>query len=67
MDAEAYPEASKTIMTMLWDLGTSVHQGRELQWAKSRASAFESLTQYEVNSNKWLEYFNFTVFCLGSN
>lgn len=49
MDAEAYPEASRTVLKILWDTGTTTHLGHELQWAKARASAFEALTQYEVN------------------
>ncbi|KAL9458356.1 hypothetical protein AB3S75_007260 [Citrus x aurantiifolia] len=49
MDAEAYPEASRTVLKILWDTGTTTHLGHELQWAKARASAFEALTQYEVS------------------
>ncbi|GAY46821.1 protein RST1 [Citrus sinensis] len=49
MDAEAYSEASRTVLKILWDTGTTTHLGHELQWAKARASAFEALTQYEVS------------------
>ncbi|KAL5864319.1 hypothetical protein ACOSQ3_001833 [Xanthoceras sorbifolium] len=49
MDAEAYPEASRTVLKILWDAGTATYPDHELQWAKARASAFEALSQYEVS------------------
>ncbi|KAK1568532.1 hypothetical protein Q3G72_025587 [Acer saccharum] len=49
MDAEAYPEASRTILKILWDAGTAAYPDHELRWAKARASAFEALSQYEVS------------------
>lgn len=49
MDAEAYSEASRTVLKILLDTGTTTHLGHELQWAKARASAFEALTQYEAS------------------
>lgn len=48
MDADAYPDASREVMKIIWDVGCSLHMGHELQWAKARASAFEALNQYEV-------------------
>lgn len=64
MDAEAYPEASKTVLKILWDIATTTHVGHKLQWAKARASAFEALTQYEVIS--WMSgqsYFSNFSYC----
>ncbi|KAJ1389506.1 hypothetical protein SESBI_38241 [Sesbania bispinosa] len=46
MDAEAYPEASKGVLQIMWDVVTS---GQETKWAKARISALEALTQYEVS------------------
>ena len=40
MDAEAYPEASKSVLQILWDVVT-YGQGR--QWGKARISALEAL------------------------
>ncbi|KAK9113672.1 hypothetical protein Syun_020469 [Stephania yunnanensis] len=48
MDAEAYFEESKTVVRILWDVGTSRHSGNGIAWTKARVSAFESLKQYEV-------------------
>ncbi|PIA29308.1 hypothetical protein AQUCO_06100078v1 [Aquilegia coerulea] len=48
MDAEAYSEASKTVLEILWNIGTSKKSGNGSKWLKARCSAFESLTQYEV-------------------
>lgn len=49
MDAEAYPETSRTVLKILWCAGTTVRPAHDAQWAKARASAFEALTQYDVN------------------
>lgn len=49
MDAEAYPEAAGNVIQILWNVGTSKHSDRGSLWAKARVSAFEALTQYEVN------------------
>ncbi|KAK9272918.1 hypothetical protein L1049_003297 [Liquidambar formosana] len=49
MDAEAYPEASRNVLQILWAVGTSKHPGHETLWAKGRTSAFEALTYYEVS------------------
>ncbi|KAG2714612.1 hypothetical protein I3760_03G035700 [Carya illinoinensis] len=49
MDAEAYPEASKNVLHILWGIGNSVHPGHDLKWAKARTSAFVALIQYEVS------------------
>ncbi|CAL0332493.1 unnamed protein product [Lupinus luteus] len=46
MDAEAYPEASKGVVQIIWDVVTS---NQDIQWAKARISAIEALTQYEVS------------------
>ncbi|XP_058102922.1 protein RST1 isoform X2 [Magnolia sinica] len=48
MDAEAYSEASKSVMQILWEIGTSRYTGSGTTWIKARTSAFESLTHYEV-------------------
>lgn len=48
MDAEAYPEASRNVLQILWEVSISKHAGHDILWAKTRASAFEALTQYEV-------------------
>jgi len=45
MDAEAYSEASKSVLTIVWNVVTS---SQDRQWAKARISALESLSQYEV-------------------
>ncbi|XP_043808563.1 protein RST1 isoform X3 [Manihot esculenta] len=49
LDAEAYPEASKNVLQILWDVAVSVHFSHVVQWAKARAAAFEALSQYEVS------------------
>ncbi|XP_015879308.3 protein RST1 isoform X2 [Ziziphus jujuba] len=49
MDAEAYPEASKNVLQMLWGICTSTRAGNKLEWAKARISALEALAQYEVS------------------
>lgn len=49
IDAEAYPEASKNVLQILWSVSISGHPGLESQWAKARASSLEALAQYEVN------------------
>ncbi|KAE9585989.1 hypothetical protein Lalb_Chr24g0397171 [Lupinus albus] len=46
MDAEVYPEASKGVVQIIWDVVTS---NQDIQWAKARISAVEALTQYEVS------------------
>ncbi|KAK9090762.1 hypothetical protein Sjap_023939 [Stephania japonica] len=48
MDAEAYFEESKTVVRIVWDVGTSRHTSDAIAWTKARVSAFESLKQYEV-------------------
>ncbi|KAF5206766.1 Rst1 [Thalictrum thalictroides] len=48
MDAEAYSDASKTVLEILWDIGTSKNSANGTKWLKARCSAFESLTHYEV-------------------
>ncbi|XP_021298973.1 protein RST1 isoform X2 [Herrania umbratica] len=50
MDADAYPEASREVMKIVWGVGCSLRMGHELQWAKAKASAFEALTRYEIPS-----------------
>ncbi|CAB4305648.1 unnamed protein product [Prunus armeniaca] len=47
IDAEAYPEASKNVLQILWSVSISGHPGLESQWAKARASSLEALAQYE--------------------
>ncbi|XP_057481675.1 protein RST1 isoform X1 [Actinidia eriantha] len=48
MDAEAYPEAARNVLQILWDVGTSGHLDRGPLWPKARVSAFDALTHYEV-------------------
>ncbi|KAK2988748.1 hypothetical protein RJ640_027987 [Escallonia rubra] len=48
MDAEAYPDAAMSVLQILWEVGSFRHPGHGSIWAKARASAIESLTQYEV-------------------
>ncbi|XP_077244249.1 ARM repeat superfamily protein isoform X2 [Tasmannia lanceolata] len=48
MDAEAYSEASKNVMNILWTIGTS-KTGCGTMWIKARTLAFESLAHYEVD------------------
>lgn len=48
MDAEVYSEASKSIINILWEIGTSRRENYESPWAKAQAAAFESLSHYEV-------------------
>ncbi|KAJ6302034.1 hypothetical protein OIU77_016190 [Salix suchowensis] len=48
MDAEAYSEASRNVLQILWGIGTSVHVNQALEWARARIFAFEALSQYEV-------------------
>ncbi|XP_024029477.1 protein RST1 isoform X2 [Morus notabilis] len=48
MDAEAYPEASKDVLQILWGISISTpDQAR--QWERARISALEALAQYEVS------------------
>lgn len=46
MDAEAYPEAAKGVVQLLWAVGSCSHAGNE--WATARISALQALMQYEV-------------------
>lgn len=48
MDAEAYPEASKQVLELIWE-ATSL-RGTEYSdlWVKARISAIQALTYYEV-------------------
>ncbi|KAJ0962529.1 hypothetical protein J5N97_027651 [Dioscorea zingiberensis] len=48
MDAEAYPEASKIILQILWDVATSKSCCSGQLWVKARISAFKSLSSYEI-------------------
>ncbi|XP_038982948.1 protein RST1 isoform X2 [Phoenix dactylifera] len=48
MDAEAYPEAAKTVVQILWEVGTSRSCILESLWVKARVAAFKSLSHYEV-------------------
>ncbi|KAF5961960.1 hypothetical protein HYC85_003169 [Camellia sinensis] len=48
VDAEAYPEAARNVLQILWDVGTSRHSGHGSLWAKARVSAYDALTHYEV-------------------
>ncbi|WCJ21056.1 ARM repeat superfamily protein [Euphorbia peplus] len=48
MDAEAYPKASENVLQILWNVGASMHASHVVQLGKARASAFDALSQYEV-------------------
>ncbi|KAI3970453.1 hypothetical protein MKX01_024100 [Papaver californicum] len=52
LDAEAYLEASKSVLQILWEVGTSSYATHGYKWAKARTTAFESLTHYEVEHIK---------------
>lgn len=54
MDAEAYPEAAKGVVHLLWGVGTYNHAVNEIQWAKARISALQALTQFEVYLVRYL-------------
>ncbi|MQL78530.1 hypothetical protein Taro_010959, partial [Colocasia esculenta] len=47
MDADAYFEASRNVIQILWDIGTSNDSHSGYLWIKAQVSAFESLTRYE--------------------
>ena len=47
MDADAYAEASKSVVQYLWGVGSQ--SAYDIQWEKARISALEALTQYEVS------------------
>lgn len=48
MDAEVYQEASRHVVQILWDIGTTTHLDKKMEWSKARASAWNALVQYEV-------------------
>ncbi|XP_020268990.1 protein RST1 isoform X2 [Asparagus officinalis] len=48
MDVAAYPESSKTVTKILWDVAISKNRHSASSWVKARASAFKALSQYEV-------------------
>ncbi|XVE84015.1 hypothetical protein DITRI_Ditri16bG0134800 [Diplodiscus trichospermus] len=50
MDADAYPEASREVLKIIWGVACSLKTDHNLQWAKAKASAFEALTKYEIPS-----------------
>ncbi|XVF58011.1 hypothetical protein PTKIN_Ptkin07bG0028200 [Pterospermum kingtungense] len=50
MDADAYPEASREVLKIVWGVGCSLQADTNLQWAKAKTSAFEALTNYEIPS-----------------
>ncbi|GAB4846720.1 hypothetical protein Ancab_025728 [Ancistrocladus abbreviatus] len=47
-DAEAYPEASRNILQILWEVGSSGQSTGDKLWMKARVSAFEALYAFEV-------------------
>ncbi|XP_010248610.1 PREDICTED: protein RST1 [Nelumbo nucifera] len=47
MDVEAYSEASRSVLQILWEVGNLRQAG--YRWIKARVSAFESLAYYEVD------------------
>ncbi|XP_042456938.1 protein RST1-like [Zingiber officinale] len=50
MDAEVYSKASKSIINILWEIGTSRRENYESPWVKAQEAAFESLSHYEVRN-----------------
>nr|CAD1842905.1 unnamed protein product [Ananas comosus var. bracteatus] len=48
LDAEAYSEASKKVLEILWGVATSKKPTSEHSWVKARAAAFNSLSHYKV-------------------
>lgn len=54
LDAEAYIESSRSVLKILWEVGSSSHLANNLLWLRARISAIEALTQYEVTfMNCW--------------
>ncbi|GMH24228.1 hypothetical protein Nepgr_026071 [Nepenthes gracilis] len=49
MDAEAYPEAARNILEILWEVGSSSPTNVAMLWTKARVYAFESLKHFEVS------------------
>uniref|UniRef100_A0ACD5VJS0 Uncharacterized protein n=1 Tax=Avena sativa TaxID=4498 RepID=A0ACD5VJS0_AVESA len=51
MDAEAYSETSKSLVQMLWSIGTYNKNNAEADriWIKARGTAFHSLSHYKVS------------------
>ncbi|KAL8153890.1 hypothetical protein V2J09_011650 [Rumex salicifolius] len=48
MDAGAYPEASKNILKILWEVANFSRTSVDTMWANSRKSAFEALYHFEL-------------------
>eukprot|EP00268_Persea_americana_P065809 TRINITY_DN8853_c0_g1_i8.p1 TRINITY_DN8853_c0_g1~~TRINITY_DN8853_c0_g1_i8.p1 ORF type:complete len:1238 (-),score=223.86 TRINITY_DN8853_c0_g1_i8:5425-9138(-) len=46
LDAEAYPDVSKRVVQILWEIGNFRHTGEK--WINARTTAFASLIHYEV-------------------
>jgi len=49
MDAEAYKEASRSIVQILWDVGCSNCSTVDFLWKKARITAFEAMNYFEVS------------------
>ncbi|XP_051141067.1 protein RST1 isoform X2 [Andrographis paniculata] len=59
MDAEAYPEAAKNIVKILWDIGTHQESGQSFLWKRAQEAAFTALMQYEVDQlQRWIPDFS---------
>ncbi|KAL9254781.1 RST1-like protein [Drosera capensis] len=48
MDAEAYPDASKNILQILWNISSSDQTTNEALWTKARVAAFVAINQFEI-------------------
>ncbi|EPS60883.1 hypothetical protein M569_13918, partial [Genlisea aurea] len=48
MDAEAYPDAASSVLSMLWEMGTHIEVMQNSSWIRVQEEAFTTLSQYEV-------------------
>ncbi|XP_057788654.1 protein RST1 isoform X2 [Salvia miltiorrhiza] len=48
MDAEAYPEAAKNVLNILWKIGTQMQVSHSSLWTRGQEAALRALMQYEV-------------------
>ncbi|GAB2229778.1 hypothetical protein Drorol1_Dr00014033 [Drosera rotundifolia] len=48
MDAEAYPDASKSILQILWNISSSDQTTNEALWTKACVAALVAINQFEI-------------------
>lgn len=64
MDAEAYPEAAKDVLNILWKIGTQRQVNQSSLWTRGQVAALRALMQYEAGVfNAFINYLG-TLFCL---